>query len=141
MVPIWWCLATVRDVKTIQQKRNIKTMIRNSIMLKLVFFYIFTSIPPGYFCLSTQSGTIERYELIHFKLKISPHDASEMVTGYLIRNDMQTPPPPKSKHALKFVWDTFQNISNQKKKKIQWKFFRITLWISISRKIHMTPFL
>ena len=49
------------------------------------------------------------------KLKISPHDASEMVTGYLIQNDMQTPPPPKSKHALKFVWDTFQNISNGKK--------------------------
>ena len=56
------------------------------------------------------------------KLKISPRDASEMVTRYLIQNDMQTPLPPKSEHALKFVWDTFQNISNQKKKKFSENF-------------------
>ena len=63
-----------------------------------------------------------------------------MVTGYIIQNDMQThSPPPKSEHALKFVWDAFQNISNQKKNlvKIFWNNF---MDIDFSKNSHDTFF-
>ena len=44
-------------------------------------------------------------------------------TGSVIQYDKETPPPTKSEHALKFVWDMFQSISSNFV--LEWKFLNL----------------
>ena len=50
-------------------------------------------------------------------------------------------PPPKNDHPSKLFWARFRTFPTKKNIFSKWKFFRITLWITIFRKTHMTPFL